>query len=510
LEERLRQEGIDIAQKDVFHKNKYRQIPVSAKKDYYPLSSAQKRMYILNQMEGFNTVYNTPEATLIEGDLDKERLENVFKQLVRRHEALRTSFAMIKNEPMQQIHEHVDFEITHFRADEHKAPEIIKKFIRPFDLTRAPLFRVGLIELSGGKHILIRDLHHIISDGSSRSILIDEMMQLYHGQELPELRIQYKDYSEWQNAVLDSDEMRQQEEYWLQQFQGELPVLDLPTDYPRPALQSFEGDNVRVEIRPELTRDINKLLSDQGVTLYMILLAAYNVLLSKYSGKEDIIVGSPIAGRHHADLQNIVGMFVNTLAMRNKPFGEKTFTRFLGEVKENSLKAYANQSYQFETLIDKLNIERDSTRNPLFDTMFVLQNMNAPSVDSSLCFRAFPFVSEICKFDITLEAIEAETGIKLNFEFCTKLFDKTTIQQLAGHFINILKEVCQNPGVKLAEIDFLSESEKNKILCDFNRTTVDYLRNKTIVDLFEEQVANTPDQICIQFGQEQLALSLSS
>jgi amino acid adenylation domain-containing protein len=505
LEERLKREGIDLSHhNEVFTRQDYARIPVAPEKEYYNLSSAQKRMYILNRIEGLNTVYNTPEATLIEGDLDRVRLEGVFAQLVKRHDAFRTAFVMVGGEPMQQIHRQVDFQITHLKADESKAPELIEGFIQPFDLSRAPLLRVGLIELSQRKHILVCDMHHIISDGSSRNILIEEFRQIYNGRELAELRIQYKDYSEWQNVLLQSEQIRRQEDYWLERFSGELPVLDLPTDYPRPAVQSFAGGNVKLEIDRELWTDINKLLLETGTTLYMVLLAAYNILLSKYTKKEDIVVGSPIAGRQHADLQNIVGMFVNTLGMRNMPAAEKTFRQFVTEVKENCLNAYANQSYQFETLIEKLNIERDSSRNPLFDTMLVLQNTDRPvRTSSNLHFQAYHFPNIISKFDLTLEAMEFDAGIRLNFEYCAKLFEKTTISRMANHFINILKAVCANPGVRLGEIPILADWERRTLLDDFNNTMVAYPQDQTVLDLFTEQVAQNPDRLSVIFGKEQ-------
>ena len=281
---------------------------------------------------------------------------------------------MIDGEPVQRVHKELDFKLSYTETKEEDIPSIIEEFIRPFDLSKAPLLRIGLAKVSEHKHIFLFDMHHIISDGISMNILIKEFISLYGGEKLPELKIQYKDFSAWQNELFKTEGIKKQEEYWLNTFSGEIPVLNMPTDYPRPAVQSFEGDSIDFNVDSELTKELNKLAAETGSTLYMVLLAAYNVLLSKYTGQEDIVVGSPIAGRQHADLDNIIGMFVNTLAMRNFPESSKTFKEFLAEVKDNALRAYENQDYQFEELVEKLNIPRDMSRNPLFDTMFVMQN----------------------------------------------------------------------------------------------------------------------------------------
>ena len=297
-------------------------LPVE-KREYYPVSSAQRRLYIIDKLEEAGTGYNIPGVMVIEGGLDRKRLETVFQELVDRHEAFRTSFEMKGGEPVQRIHHRVELTLHYREAAENEIDNIIQEFIRPFDLSQAPLLRVGLIKINELKHILMYDMHHIISDGTSMAILIREFINLYQGQSLPELRIQYKDFAVWQNELFKRGKIRKQEEYWLARFAGEIPVLNLPTDYTRPAVQSFEGDRIALNLGPELAAGINRLASETGSTLYMVLLAAYNVLLSKYSGQEEIIVGTPIAGRPHADLERMIGMFVNTLAMRNYPEGIK-------------------------------------------------------------------------------------------------------------------------------------------------------------------------------------------
>ncbi len=338
---------------------------------------------------------------MIEGELDQERLENVFKTLVDRHESLRTSFEMMNGEPIQRIHKNIDFQIVKLEFESlHSIDAAFEKLVRPFDLSTAPLLRVELTKITDKRHLLIFDMHHIISDGVSMDILVKEISSLYNGIDLPDLKIQYKDFSIWQNDLLNSEEIKKQEEYWLQNFTGEIPILNMPTDYARPTVMSFKGVLVEFALDKIVTARLNELCNENNVTLYMLLLATYTILLSKYSGQEDIIVGSPIAGRFNPDLENIIGMFVNTLALRNYPKGEIVFTDFLAEVRENALKAYENQDYQFESLVEKLELKRDMSRNPLFDTMFVLQNVDRDKIAlQRLKIQPYEFNSKIAKFD---------------------------------------------------------------------------------------------------------------
>jgi len=474
-------------------------------KECYPVSSAQKRLYVLRQMEGASTVYNVPTAIVVEGNLCRIQLEEVFRKLIRRHETLRTSFGISEGEPVQRIYKDVEFNLEYTETEEDKVNEILKGFIRPFELEKAPLFRVGLIKLSKEKHILIIDIHHIITDGTSMNILIKEFAYLYNRQELPELKIQYKDFSAWQDVYLRSEKAKKQEEFWLEKFKGEIPVLNIPTDYRRPLTQSFEGDRINFTVNSTLTGRLNQLTRNNGATLYITLLAACNVLLSKYTGQEDIIVGSPVAGRKHADLNSLVGMFVNTLAMRNKPESHITFETFLERVKENTIKSLENQDYQFEELIEKLELRRDISRNPLFDIMFILQNTeNKPLDIKGLNIKTYEIQSNITKFDLKFEAIEGVEGISFNLEYSTKLFKRETMERMVQHFLNILEDIVKNPKKKLYEIDMISEKEKRQILCDFSIKEEKYFENKMIYQLFEEQVEKTPDQLALVFGDKTL------
>ncbi|RPI77069.1 MAG: SDR family NAD(P)-dependent oxidoreductase, partial [Desulfobacteraceae bacterium] len=478
----------------------YSSIQPVEKKEFYPVSSAQKRMYVLKMIEDDGTSYNIPGAIIIEGNLDQQRLEDAFRLLLERHEGLRTSFDAINGEPAQKIHDHVDFNIQRLKTDEEKAKNLAKEFIKPFDLSKTPLLRVLLLKIASKRHILLYDMPHIISDGTSTNLLMKEFAALYNQETLPALRIQYKDFSIWQNNFFKTDILKKQREYWLNVFTGEIPVLDLPTDYPRPSMQNFEGDRLSLGTDAVLTERLNQLAAKTGSTLYMVLLSAYNILLSKYTGQEDIIVGSPIAGRPHIDLQNIIGIFTNTLAMRNFPKGNKSYREFLNEVKENSLKAYENQDYPFEELVGQMNLPRNLSRNPLFDTMFLLHNIDVEEIVlSDLKLLPYEFERKTTIFDITLMSMETSEGIRITLEYCTKLYKKETMAKFAMHFLKLLREIATGPEKKLADLEMLTENERGRILIEFNRTQADYPQNKTIYELFESQADQTPEAVALVY-----------
>ncbi|MCT2347628.1 amino acid adenylation domain-containing protein, partial [Niallia taxi] len=334
--------------------NIYETIETCEEKPYYETSSAQKRMYSVQQLDRNSTAYNMPGVFELEGEVDLNWMESVFQQLIMRHESLRTSFETVDGEIVQRIRPSEEFQLISRNLSEKGITEATQAFIRPFVLEQAPLFRVELVILSG-KQYLMMDMHHIISDGFSMSLLLKEFTQLYNGEQLEPLRIQYKDFAQWQNEYFRSGNLEKEATYWKEQFKETVPVLQLPYDYERPAIQSFEGDSVHFTLGTETAEGLRKLAREEGATLHMVLLSAFNVLLSKYSGQEDIVVGVPVAGRPHADLRNIMGMFVNTLVMRNQPVKDKTFTAFLREVKENSLQAYDHQNYQLEELLDNIS-----------------------------------------------------------------------------------------------------------------------------------------------------------
>ncbi|MCG7317691.1 non-ribosomal peptide synthetase [Brevibacillus laterosporus] len=485
----------------------YTPIPTVPQQEYYPVSSAQKRMYILHQLEGAGISYNMPGMMVIEGALDKDRFKQALQEVINRHESLRTSYRVVQEQIVQSIQEHVEFDMGYMQAQEQGLNEIFHSFVRPFDLAVSPLCRSSLVKLEAERHVFLFDVHHIASDGTSIGIILKEVADIYEGKKLPQLPISYKDFSAWQNEMFLTDAIKKQEEYWLNLFTGEIPVANLPTDYPRPAVQSFDGDQFMMRTGKEIFDGLQRVAVEAGTTRYMVLLAAYNVLLSKYSDQEDIIVGAPIAGRSHADLENVVGMFVNTLAMRNKPVGNITFKDFLKEVKQNALQAYENQDYPFEELVEKLQLERDPSRNPLFDTMFILQNGVVESRDfDQLVMRPYEQGDSlgVSKFDMAFHMTEGQEEILFRIEYGTKLFTRATIERIAGHFLKIIRTIIANTEVTLSKIDMLTETEKQLLLVRFNDNTAEFSSDQTIHQLFEEQVENHPHEIAVVYEQSQL------
>jgi fengycin family lipopeptide synthetase D len=463
------------------------------KKEYYPMSSAQKRLYVLHHMEEKPVAYNIFEALEIKGKPGMGKLEAVTGKLIRRHESLRTSFFMYDREPVQRIHDEVEFEIEYDDKE-----NMIHGFLRPFDLTRAPLFRLGLIREEDEKYLLLLDMHHIISDGASMGLLVKEFMAFYAGEELAEPRIQYKDFSQWRDSNKVKEAIKQQEDYWLNQFAGEAPVLDLPADYSRPSIQDFAGHTLHFEMDREETAALKSLAREREVTLFMLLLSLYTVFLSRLSGQEDIVVGTPVAGRRHADLENIIGMFVNTLALRNVALPQETFSQFLGEVKENTINAFDNQDYLYEDLVDRVGAERDTGRNPLFDAMFVWQNMDIPVIEiPGLQARHVDYENRKSKFDLTMVAFEREENLVFTFEYRTGLFKEETVRRFIGFFKKTVSAVIENDKTRISGIEIISEEEKNRVLFEFNDTEREYPGDKTIQRLFVEQVERTPDSIAL-------------
>ncbi len=428
--------------------------PVSAK-EYYVLSSAQERVFIFQRMNPAGTAYNMPAAVLLEGVLDKDRIEETFRRMIDRHESLRTYFEIQEGAPVQKIHDTaaIEFEIEHYTPDGTAPGAIIEKFVRPFDLSRAPLLRVGLIEPASEKYILMFDMHHIISDGTSLGIFTRDLMELYAGEELPSLKLQYKDYAEWQKSDKEMESRKRQEQYWLEQYSEGIPLLDLPIDFVRPANQDFAGAALVFELGAKETAALNEIARDREVTLYMVLLAVYCVLLAKISGQEDIVIGTPTAGRRHSDLDSLIGMFINTLALRNRAAGEITFFEFLQDTKARTLAAFENQDYPFEDLAAKVQADRDPARNSLFDVMFILQNMDTVAVEiPGLRLSPYRFENRTAKFDLTLQGIELEGKLRFGFVYKTGLFKEETIRRISEYFKEIVAFLMKNRDIQLKDI----------------------------------------------------------
>ncbi|UCH94257.1 MAG: amino acid adenylation domain-containing protein [Candidatus Aminicenantes bacterium] len=448
-------------------KGAYLPIEPAAKKDYYPLSSAQKRLYILQQIDPQSTTYNMPAIMILAGKLHRTHIENTFRELINRHESLRTSFDAVDDQPAQRIQDKAEFEIEYYQV-EVKVEKIISNFIRPFDLSRAPLLRVGLIKTKKQEHILMTDMHHIISDALSKEILIKELVSLYLGEKLPALRLQYKDFSQWQNQRIISGRVKKQQEYWLHEFNGNLPIIQIPTDYKRPVKRSFTGNRETFNIPAQQAGKLRKLAEEEHATMFMVLLTIYNTLLAKLGQQEDIIVGTMIAGRRHPDLENIIGVFVNTLALRNYPRGDQSFIEFFREVRKRTLDAFDNQDYQFEDLVEKLNIERDASRNPLFDVVFSFRARDAnrtrephpgpeaKAKEPHLEVKAYEPGEEKrleVKFDILLTGVDTGEELFLVLEYSTELFKKETIQRFIKYYKEIVSAVLANESIPLKNIN---------------------------------------------------------
>lgn len=467
------------------------------KKDYYTLSSAQERLYFLSYLEKNSVNYNIPVVVSIKGNIDKHKIKQAYEKLVSRHEILRTGFELVNKEPLQKIYEQLDCTnaIHYFQCSENLVEDVIKSFIIPHELDKPSLIRVGLISVDHDRHVLMIDVHHIIADGISVEILLDEFVKLYQGEVLPDLTIQYKDYTEWHKVFRSTEQYINQGDYWKKVLSGEIPILNMATDYPRPSIQSTKGATIYTQFDGRLTQEIKELSLKRNVTVYMILLAAYNVLLYKYTGQEDIIVGSSISGRNNAALEQTVGLFINTLAIRNQPVSTERFDVFLEKVKQNCLEAYDNQDYQFKELVDQLSLERDAGRNPLFDTLFDYKSeyvQQKSLIQNDLQISPYPYDSLVSKVDLEFNVFEHVGSIGYSLIYCTDLFHKETVERLNQHFINILKEIVANPEIKISQIAMLSTEEREAILTGFNDTIVDLPMDQTFINIFEAQVRMYP------------------
>jgi hypothetical protein len=433
-------------------------------KEYYALSSSQKRFYILNLF----LEYTISLSFEVEGKPDRVRFQEAFRELVERHEGFRTSFAEIGGEPVQRIHRKVNFEMEYISAE--PGADTVKRFFRPFDLSKPPLLRVGLIQLSPDRHLLLVNMHHIISDGVSRGILAREFIRLYGGNELPELRVRYRDFSEWENRRFKPNEYEKQEKYWCDLFSGGVPILNMPIDYPRPDIQSFVGSSLHFEIEGEMFQKLKTLALEEGISLFMTLLAVTYILLYRYTEQKDIIIGTIAGGRGRWELQNLIGVFVNSLPIRNYPANAKTFTEFLKELKHNTLKAFENQLYPFGDMVERLVKKKDLSRNPLFDVMFIFRNRDIEKEEvQGLRFIRSESEHEFAAHaqqDIAFWAVEEEKRIRIETAYCTALFKQETMEEFITFFKKIMSTVIENREIKIADIKiplYLEEAAENVV-----------------------------------------------
>ncbi|KZS47035.1 hypothetical protein AWU65_14430 [Paenibacillus glucanolyticus] len=482
----------------------YEDIAVAEEQPYYITSSAQRRMYVVQQLEGADTSYNMPAVYHVQGPLDEERWKQAVHALIERHEALRTSFELIDDALMQIIHPRVRINMDILDVGAEEAEQHIQQFVRLFDLSQAPLFRIQLLRLGAEEYLLLMDMHHIISDGMSWDILLRELGALYEGQTLEPLRIQYKDYAVWQQSREQKERLVRHKQYWLDQYEGELPVLELPTDYPRPPVQRFEGETYEFELDAQMLHGLKALAVQEGSTLYAVLLACYNILLAKYTGQEDIIVGTAIVGRPQMELEKIVGVFINTITFRNAPQAALSFRTFLTQVKDQVYASYEHAEYPFEELIEQLQLRRDMSRHPLVDTLFTLQNININefSIPNTVITPKDESLKS-SKFDLSWFLTE-DNSLHISIEYSTHLFKRLSIERMAGHFKHIVSQVLFNSEIRILDMELATASETQQLLNDFNHTAKDYDEDKTIHQLFEEQVERTPNHIAIIFQDQKL------
>ncbi|MFS4449744.1 condensation domain-containing protein, partial [Maribacter sp. 2307UL18-2] len=426
-------------------------------RDYYDLSAAQRRLYFLYEMDRSSLAYNLPRLIELKGALDLVRLEVAFEKLISRHEILRTRFEVVGDKVYQRIIADVDFKLEFHRSKGPGVDGLAKEFVRPFDLGDAPLLRAGLIEVSDMEHFLMVDMHHIVTDGVSQGILIRDFMRFYNNEEPEALPLQYKDYSEWQQGPEQQARLNSQRGFWLGEFSEEASVLELPTDYPRPRFKSYKGSNISFSLGVETTGRLKALGEEVGATMFMTVLALFNVLLGKLGNREDVTIGTGVAGRHHPDLEGIMGMFVNTLALRNSPQGDMGFKEFLTQVKGRTLCCLDNQDYPYEELIDELQVPRDTGRNPLFDVMFVFQNFTREELGiPGLTLRPYDLAHDISKFDQTLTVMESKDVLHFDFEYSTDLFKRETMERFVTYFKNIVGSVIEDPTVRLSDIAMIT------------------------------------------------------
>ncbi|HEU4963913.1 MAG TPA: amino acid adenylation domain-containing protein [Bacilli bacterium] len=495
-------------------------IPRLPKRRTYPLSNAQQRMYFLAESQTGETLYNLPSGMILHGPVDVTRLQTAFQLLVDRHEQLRTTFTMEDDTPVQVVADRMTLtcSVEDWRdlvADEQARLErerMLEEARHPFDLATGPLLRVRLITLAADRLLVILNVHHIVFDAWSMGVLLRELDEVYNAlgasrePNLPQTEIRYTDYAAWMSEQMETGMMATSRDYWLQHLGGELPVLDLPTDFPRPAKQTFDGATEAVKLDPHLVGALRSFLRQQDTTLYTVLLAALYVLLHRYSGQQDIIVGTSVAGRSEPSLEGLIGMFVNTLAIRADLSDDPMFADFLQQVRTRTLAAFSHQDYPFEKLIEDLNLERDESRPPLFSLMFTLLGGEQRRQTTICNAQATPIEppGRQSKFDLTLIANEEAHDLTLHLEYNTRLFKPTTIRRLLRHFTTLLNSLVATPDTPVGRLALLTAEESHTLTEAVNNTAASFPDGQTIHAILAERAAKFADNIAIRAGERTL------
>ena len=484
-----------------------------------PLSFSQQRLWFMDRMEPGNPFYNLPNAVRMGGALDEAALERALGEIVRRHEALRTTFAEADGSPVQVIAPYGGFalpvedlsglgEADREAAVRRRTGEEVRW---AFDLSMGPLFRAALLRVDEEDHVLLLSMHHIVSDGWSQGVLFRELSALYsaylEGRESPlsELPVQYADYAVWQREQLAGGVLDRQLAYWRERLADAPALLELPTDHPRPAVQTYRGATVPVELSLELLERLQALGRSEGATLYMTLLAAFQVLLSKYSGSEDVVVGSPIAGRTRKEVEGLIGFFVNTLVLRTDLSGAPSFREVLRRAREVTLGAYAHQEVPFEKLVEELQPERTLSHSPLLQVMFALQNAgDQGGALPGLSVRGVGAEVASAQFDLSLELRTTARGLRGGLNYSTDLFDRGTVVRMLGHLERVLEQVAADPDVRLSRLALAGPEERAQVVVEWNRTERPFSREACIHQLFQAQAERTPDAVALVWGLEEM------
>ena len=487
-----------------------------------PLSLAQQGLWFLDQLDTGRARYNVPLALRLEGALDADALRRALNEIVRRHETLRASFRQQDGTPVQLIAPvlEIALPLTDLAGLPHAEQESRFKWLMqdeaqaPFDLATGPLLRAGLLRLQPQEHVLLLTMHHIVSDGWSVGVLMHELGALYqaytHGQPspLPPLPVQYADFAHWQRQWLDGAVFAQQLDYWRGHLAGAPTLLTLPTDRPRPALQGYCGATHHFTLSASAAGRLYALGRSHNCTLFMTLLAAFNVLLARYSGQQDICVGSPIANRNRSETEGLIGFFVNTLALRSQVDEHMSFAELLAQVRRTALGAYAHQDVPFEQLLDALKPERHLSHTPLFQVVLVLQNARMSDLDTAgLCSTSVHVHNGTTKYDIVLSVTERSGALDCHIEYSTDLFEHATIARMAGHYVHLLESAAASPEARLCDLGMLGAAERRQLLVDWNAPALPVrpVQADTLHALFERQAAQHPDACALVYGAEQLS-----
>ncbi|HWK05312.1 MAG TPA: amino acid adenylation domain-containing protein, partial [Puia sp.] len=501
-----------------FQKSGSQPIPVVQVKESYPLTATQRRLYILSQFDGGNVAYNIPGIFTLRGELDIEKLSEAFKKVIARHESLRTIFKTDGDEVRQYILpiQDIDFklavkDVSSHLVDDNLLRELIEKcYAYSFNLSQAPLLRIEVVKIASSGYLLLFNIHHVIGDGWSMEILSSEVITIYNGLRsgkkflLPELPIQYKDYSEWLQSSEQQQALKEQKEYWLSVFKGDLPVLELPAFNTRPKIKTYNGSSVKHTFSKMLTAKIKAFSEGETATLFMTLLAGINGLFFRYTDSNDIILGTPVAGRSHSDLEDQIGLYLNTLAIRTRFDKKISFKKLVSIQKDVLTEAYSNQDYPFDSLIDSLNLQRDTSRSALFDVLVVLQNQrNSADAEKPLFEDAvlLPYTSvtrSSSQFDLSFYFSEEQQNLILQIEFNTDIYDDAFISGMIGHLEHFLQEGMERPWTAIEKINYLATEEKEKLLYAFNDSRAGF-PEETIIDLFSAQVKRSPEAAAVLY-----------